>query len=345
MADLPELFPRIAVFGLAIIAAAAATTAVLIVWLRPWLVRYALARPNARSSHSMPTPQGGGIAVVAATVAVTAIATLISKDLAPFGPTLGPVLIAAVFIAVLGAVDDIRTLPVTPRLLGQMLAVALVLASLPAQFSVTSFLPWWLERGLLLIAGVWFVNLVNFMDGLDWMTAAEMLPVTGGVVLLSAFGALPVHATILALALFGALLGFAPFNKPVARLFLGDVGSLPIGLLTGYLLLLLAGNGYVAAALLLPLYYLADASLTLLRRLGNGEKFWEAHRSHFYQQATTNGFAVMQVVGRVFAVNIGLAVLAALSVWKSDWPAQVAALLLGCVIVAALLMNFSRKRL
>jgi UDP-N-acetylmuramyl pentapeptide phosphotransferase/UDP-N-acetylglucosamine-1-phosphate transferase len=346
MLHLSELFPQTAMLGLAVIAAAAATAAILIVGLRPWLLRYALARPNARSSHSTPTPQGGGIAVIAATLAVTAVTTFTLRDAAsPFSTTPGPVLIAAAFIALLGAVDDIRTLPVAPRLFGQALAVAVVLASLPAQFTVTSFLPWWLERGLLLIAGMWFVNLVNFMDGLDWMTVAEMLPVTGGVVVLSALAGLPMHATMLALALFGALLGFAPFNKPVARLFLGDVGSLPIGLLTGYLLLLLAGSGYVAAALLLPLYYLADATLTLLRRFGNGEKVWQAHRSHFYQRATANGFSVMHVVGRVFAVNIGLVVLAALSVWKSDWLAQVAALLLGCVIVTALLINFSRKQI
>ena len=73
-------------------------------------------------------------------------------------------------------------------------------------------------------------------------------------------GALPAHATVVALALCGALIGFAPFNRPVARIFLGDVGSLPIGLLLGWLLVLLAGSGHLAAAMMLPLYYLADAT-------------------------------------------------------------------------------------
>jgi UDP-N-acetylmuramyl pentapeptide phosphotransferase/UDP-N-acetylglucosamine-1-phosphate transferase len=340
-----EPIQHAAMLGLAIAAAAAATTIVLIVWLRPWLQRYALARPNARSSHSEPTPQGGGIAVIAATLAVTAVATFMLNDSAsPFGATLGPVLAATAFIAALGTLDDIHTLGIAPRLLGQMLAVGLVLFALPADLTITSFLPWWLERALLLVAGVWFVNLVNFMDGLDWMTVAEVLPVTGGLVLLSAFGALPLHGMILALALFGAVLGFAPFNKPVARLFLGDVGSLPIGLLVGYLLVLLAGGGHVAAALLLPLYYVADATITLLRRLGNGEKVWEAHRTHFYQRATNYGFTVLQVASRVFAVNVGLAALAILSVWKSDWTMQLIALGLGVVLVAWLLIAFSRKR-
>lgn len=330
--------------GLAIVAATAAATIALIVWLKPWLVRYALARPNARSSHKTPTPQGGGIAVVAATLVLSATAAFMLKDAAsPFGATLGPVLMATLLIALIGAVDDIRTLAISPRLLGQVLAVALVLTSLPADFTITSFLPWWLERALLLVAGVWFVNLVNFMDGLDWMTVAEILPISGGLLVLSAFGALPLHGTILALALFGAMLGFAPFNKPVARLFLGDVGSLPIGLLVGYLLVLLAGAGHVVAALLLPLYYLTDATITLLRRLGNGEKFWEAHRSHFYQRATDHGFSVMRIVGRVFAVNVVLVLLAAVSVWQTSWAAQIGTLLAGFLLVAWLLASFSRK--
>ena len=77
---------------------------------------------------------------------------------------------------------------------------------------------------------------------------------------------MPHPPALIALALFGAMLGFAPFNRPVAKLFLGDGGSLPIGLVLGWLLLQLAGNGHLAAALLLPLYYVADATITLLRR-------------------------------------------------------------------------------
>ena len=119
-------------------------------------------------------------------------------------------------------------------------------------------------------------------------------------------GALPPRRSLAALALCGAMLGFAPVNRPVARLFLGDVGSLPIGLLLGWLLVVLAGGGHFAAALLLPLYYLADATMTLLRRLAKGEPVWQAHRTHFYQRATDNGYSVMQIVGRVFVLNIAL---------------------------------------
>jgi UDP-N-acetylmuramyl pentapeptide phosphotransferase/UDP-N-acetylglucosamine-1-phosphate transferase len=344
MPALAEPLHNIVMTGLAIVAASLSMTIALIVWLKPLLARYALAMPNARSSHKIPTPQGGGIAVMAATLAVSVGAACLLTGTAVPNAAFGLVVVALAGIAALGAIDDMRPLGIAPRLLGQALAVGLVLAALPSDFTLTPFLPWWSERVMLLIGGLWFVNLTNFMDGLDWMTVAEVVPVTGGLVLLAAFGVLPLHATLLTLALFGAMLGFAPFNKPVARLFLGDVGSLPIGLLMGYCLLLVAGRGHVAAALLLPLYYLADATLTLLRRLGNGEKVWEAHRTHFYQRATTHGFSVRQIVGRVFAVNLCLVALAIFSVWQPGIAWQVASLLAGVVLVTALLVHFSRTR-
>jgi UDP-N-acetylmuramyl pentapeptide phosphotransferase/UDP-N-acetylglucosamine-1-phosphate transferase len=182
------------------------------------------------------------------------------------------------------------------------------------------------------------------MDGIDWMTVAETLPVAGGLVVLGWFGALPSAAIVTALALLGAMLGFAPFNRPVARLFLGDVGSLPIGLLLAWLLILLALNGHVAAALLLPLYYLADASLTLARRLIAGDRVWQAHRTHFYQRATDGGFCVSEIVGRVFAVNVALAVLAMVSVAVPAWWAAVATLVAGAALVAWLLRAFDRGK-
>ena len=136
------------------------------------------------------------------------------------------------------------------------------------------------------------------------------MPITGALVLLGWLGELPVPATIVAAALCGAMLGFAPFNRPVAKIFLGDVGSLPIGLLAGWCLLQLAWHQHIAAALLLPLYYLADATVTLFRRMARREPFWAAHRTHFYQRATDNGFSVSRVVGEVFALNLVLAALA-----------------------------------
>jgi len=204
--------------------------------------------------------------------------------------------------------------------------------------------PLWIERGLLLLAGLWFVNLVNFMDGLDLMTVAEIVPLTGALVLLGWFAELPVPVTVVAAALFGAMLGFAPFNRPVAKIFLGDVGSLPIGLLAGWCLLQLAWHQQIAAALLLPLYYLADATTTLLRRVIRREPFWAAHRTHFYQRATDNGFAVWRVVSEVFALNVLLAALAIGSAMASSSAISMLLFVVGGSATALLMYRFSRRQ-
>ena len=317
-------------------------SAALLVLLRPWLARYAMARPNARSSHREPTPQGGGIAVVAATLVVACgtAALLLQND----GGQLLVLAAMAALLAVVGAIDDVRSSPAAVRLVLQCIAVGALIATFPKELQILPHVPWWIERAGLLLAGVWFVNLVNFMDGIDWMTVAEFVPVSGTLVLLGLAGTLPMLPAVVAAALLGAILGFAPFNKPVARLFLGDVGSLPIGLLLGWLLLQLAGEGHVAAAVILPLYYLLDATITLARRIVRGEQFWQAHRSHFYQRATDNGFSVPAVVKRVVLVNLALAALALVSVAAHSLAASLIALAASVAIVAWLLLTFSHAK-
>jgi UDP-N-acetylmuramyl pentapeptide phosphotransferase/UDP-N-acetylglucosamine-1-phosphate transferase len=325
-------------FGIAIFLAATVISFALLLILRPLLQRYALAHPNARSSHKIPTPQGAGIGVIAATIGTVAGASVLLGD---FGnSSLWLVLAATVFISAVGAFDDISPIPVLPRLFLQAVGVAIVLAALPGDLRVVPALPYWLERPLLGLAILWFVNLVNFMDGIDWMTAAETVPVTAGLVVIGGLGALPTSDTVVALALCGAVVGFAPLNRPVARLFLGDVGSLAIGLLMAWLLVGVAGRGHIAAALLLPLYYIADATITLFRRLSRGEPIWHAHRTHFYQRATERGFTVLAVVGRVLALNIALAVLAIISVYWDGMIVQLTTLSCGAALVGWLLFSF-----
>jgi UDP-N-acetylmuramyl pentapeptide phosphotransferase/UDP-N-acetylglucosamine-1-phosphate transferase len=324
---------------------AAALCWALLVLLRPWLARYAMARPNARSSHRAPTPQGGGIAVVAATLVVAwgAIALFSPSPQSDGGQALALTAMTTM-LAVVGAIDDVRTLPAATRLALQGMAVAVVLATLPHDLRVLPQVPWWIERAAIFFVGVWFVNLVNFMDGIDGMTVAEAVPVSGALVLLGLFGTMAVLPCIIAAALLGAMIGFAPFNKPVAKVFLGDVGSLPIGLLLGWLLLELAGSGHLAAALILPLYYLLDATITLMRRMARGERFWQAHRSHFYQRATDNGFSVLAIVSRVVSVNLALAALALVTVAADNMIVSLVALAAAIALVTWLLRTFSHAK-
>ena len=327
---------------LANFAVAALVSAALCILLRPLLLRYALARPNARSSHRVPTPQGGGIAVLAGVCVVLGLAMASGALPETQRAALIPALAAAVLLAIVGAWDDIRPLPASLRLALQGACVAMVLfLAVPDLRLFPELMPLWAERALALLAGIWFVNLTNFMDGLDWITVAGLVPPAATLALAGHLGIVDPATGLLAAALCGGLLGFAPFNRPVAKLFLGDVGSLPIGLLTAYLLYRLAGSGHLAAAVILPLYHLADATITLLRRLARGEKVWEAHRSHFYQQATANGFSVLAVIGRVALLNLALVALAGFSVAFPGLWLQLAYLAVAALLTGLLLRRFA----
>jgi UDP-N-acetylmuramyl pentapeptide phosphotransferase/UDP-N-acetylglucosamine-1-phosphate transferase len=317
----------------------------LMVLLRPWLARYAMVQPNARSSHCRPTPQGGGIAVLVTTLVVAWGAIALSPVLLQNqGGHFLAVSAATALLAVVGTIDDLRSLSAAVRLAMQCIAVGVVLAALPVELQIVPQVPWAIERAGLFLAGLWFVNLVNFMDGIDWMTVAEVVPVTGAILLLGLAGVVAPLPTLVAAALLGAIVGFAPFNKPVAQIFLGDVGSLPIGLLLGWLLLRLAATGHLAAALILPLYYLADATITLVWRMARREPIWHAHRTHFYQRASDRGLTVLEIVTRVLLVNLVLAGLAFITVAAHNLVVSLAMLSAAAAIVCWLLAAFASGR-
>jgi UDP-N-acetylmuramyl pentapeptide phosphotransferase/UDP-N-acetylglucosamine-1-phosphate transferase len=324
----------------AIAVIASVLSAAFIAGSRTLLVRYAIAPPNARSSHSKPTPQGGGIGVIGATFVAVGCAYLLVPEAMGNPGRVVSLFASVIALAALGLTDDIRPLNAMPRIVLQIAAAALVISTLPADLRLVPNLPGWLERAFVLIGCVWFINLVNFMDGIDWMTVAEVVPITAGLGIFGLMGALPQDATFVAIALFGGIVGFAPFNRPVARLFLGDVGSLPIGLILSWMLILLAGNGHLAAALLLPLYYLADATITLAGRMVRGESIAQAHRGHFYQRAT-DAYSIYQIVGIVFALNVVLVALAAVSIWSAATVHQIAVLAIGGALVGTVLWIFN----
>jgi UDP-N-acetylmuramyl pentapeptide phosphotransferase/UDP-N-acetylglucosamine-1-phosphate transferase len=135
-------------------------------------------------------------------------------------------------------------------------------------------------------------------------------------------------------------LGFLAWNWSPARIFMGDVGSVPLGYLLGFLLLELAFRGGWLAALILPLYFLADATLTLGRRAVRGARVWQAHREHFYQRAVQAGRGHAAVVARVIAADLALILCA----WAAQRGAGRAALAASAIVVAVLLWWLARPR-
>jgi UDP-N-acetylmuramyl pentapeptide phosphotransferase/UDP-N-acetylglucosamine-1-phosphate transferase len=266
--------------------------------------RAVLDRPNERSSHAMPTPRGGGIAVIAAIL--LAWLGLVGFGLLPRASI--PILFGAVLLAAVSWLDDLRGLPAAVRLATQLVAIGLVLrVGLPAGLVFQGWLPGWLDAVGTALLWVWFINLFNFMDGIDGLASGEAAAIGLGLLLFATIGVgQDPGLMVLGAAITAAAAGFLVWNWAPARIFLGDVGSVPLGYLLGFLLLEQAARGHWKVALILPLYFLADATITLLRRLLRAERVWQAHREHFYQRAVQRGLGHAAVVRRVIAADIVL---------------------------------------
>jgi UDP-N-acetylmuramyl pentapeptide phosphotransferase/UDP-N-acetylglucosamine-1-phosphate transferase len=276
--------------------------------IRELIARAILDNPNARSSHAVPTPRGGGLAVMAVALPLAALAWVLAGP-GGWGPW--ALLLCALALMGLSFLDDLRGLGVLGRFGLQFLCVGLGLAALPAgTLSLGGLLPVWLGAPLALLGWVWFVNLYNFMDGIDGITGVETTSLGLGVMVVALVGGLHAQWLVPGPILAGAALGFLYWNWHRAKVFLGDSGSIPLGYLLGGLLLALAAQGHLVAALLLPAYYLADATITLGRRALRGERIWQAHREHFYQKATRGGWPHDRVALWIAGTNLPLTGLA-----------------------------------
>ncbi|MFC7333217.1 MraY family glycosyltransferase [Rhodocista pekingensis] len=284
--------------------------------------RQVLDRPNHRSSHTLPTPRGGGWGVLPVVWAAWALLGWQAGALAGTGP----VLAASALLALVSWADDMRPVPPLPRLAAQALAVTAGLLALPGDALLfQGLLPLPADRLLAALGWLWFVNLYNFMDGIDGITGSQTLFLGAGVALLLLLAGQPGPEAAYGLALAGAAAGFLAWNWRPARVFLGDVGSVPLGYLTGWLLLTAAAEGLWLPAAILPLYYLADATLTLLRRLLRGERVWQPHREHFYQRAVDRLCRHDRVVLAILAADAVLLAVAAATLSR-PWAALAAPL-------------------
>jgi UDP-N-acetylmuramyl pentapeptide phosphotransferase/UDP-N-acetylglucosamine-1-phosphate transferase len=259
--------------------------------------RLATDIPNDRSLHVRPTPRVGGWGIVP----VTVVAMLL------VAPSLWCAALAAAFLATVSQVDDRRGLPARVRFAAHLLAVVVFVALFPAQA------PWWLLC-ILVVLMVWLINLYNFMDGADGLAGGMALFGFSGYAIAALSASTPMPELGFAcVAIAGAALGFLLFNFHPARIFLGDAGSIPLGYLAGALGYWGWRGGawpiWFPALVFAP--FIGDASVTLARRLARGEKFWQAHREHYYQRMVRSGvghagtarawYAVM-VVGIILAL-------------------------------------------
>jgi UDP-N-acetylmuramyl pentapeptide phosphotransferase/UDP-N-acetylglucosamine-1-phosphate transferase len=302
-------------------AAAAAAVCSAVLWL---LLRFAARRlpldvPNARSLHERPVPRIGGVAIVAG------VAAAVLAGFAPFGLALA----LAGALALLSFVDDLRPLPTLVRLAGHLAAAAAL------AWYVLSPMQW-LELALIVLGIAWLTNLYNFMDGSDGL-AGGMSVAGFGAYALAAWLAGDQATALVSVALVGAAAAFLSFNLPPARVFLGDVGSIPLGFLAGALGV--SGWRNDAWPLWFPLLvfapFIGDATVTLLRRLLRRERIWQAHKEHYYQRLVRMGFGHRGTVWIGYAAMLVCAVAALVARTKA--PATQAMIFGGVALALAVL--------
>lgn len=262
-------------------------------WLTERFRRFAIRRelldiPNARSSHRVVTPRGGGVAIVLPTL-VTTLALGLTRWLA--WPLVCSICIGGALVALIGFLDDRENLAPRWRLLGHFAAASLVLVTLggvpPLSGLGVVLDQGWVGFACTLLYIVWLLNLTNFMDGIDGLAGVETVTVCLIAAILTGVYAPGEHLWAAPVVLASSSLGFLVWNWPPAKIFMGDVGSGFLGLMLAVLSLQAgwATNGLFWSWVILLGVFVVDATVTLVRRIAQGERFYEAHRSHAYQHA------------------------------------------------------------
>jgi UDP-N-acetylmuramyl pentapeptide phosphotransferase/UDP-N-acetylglucosamine-1-phosphate transferase len=288
-------------------------------------IRYAhrkrlLDLPGQRRSHSVPTPRGGGIAIVAAMLAGSTAMLYLMQALGLLVPLMPPI----IGIALVGWMDDHGGLSATKRFAMHWIAVFWVFA-IPLLLSLgISDAPRVDALAIVVmlmtaVATVWSINLHNFMDGIDGLLTLQAIFVFAALALLSLWH--NADATGLLLVCAAACLGFLPFNFPRARIFMGDVGSGALGFAIAIAVLWQMSTPRLAitTGIVLCSAFVTDATCTLLSRMWRGRRWYSAHREHLYQWLARSGFSHAQVVA--FYMGWNLLIVAPVVYWMNRVPA------------------------
>jgi Fuc2NAc and GlcNAc transferase len=316
-------------------------------WIRTYARRAGLLDvPNQRSSHAVPTPRGGGLAIVVCTLLAVLSVNLGGQLPSRYAVAL---IVGGGLVALVGALDDRLGLPAHLRLLAHCAAAGIVvgligaIGSLSIGHSTVNF--GYVAWPITIIGIVWFLNLFNFMDGIDGIAISQAIFMSIAGAVLAAINGAPMGIVVAMFMFSASCLGFVPLNWPPARMFMGDVGSGFLGftLAAFALATVVLGDLSVWTWILLSGTFLVDATVTLVHRLLRGEKVYQAHRSHAYQHLSRKWHSHGRVTVAFMAVNIGwLLPLAWLSVRSNDSAALIAAIGVAPLVAVAWISGAGR---
>ena len=296
------------VFFIPLILFAASTY--LIKKLIPFLKKKSLVDyPSERSNHKILVPKGAGIVLVPLFI-FSLWGVFVSQDF--FDKQWSIFLTSIVILFIVSLIDDFKNLSAPIRLLVHFITVAMSIFILKEDIykfidnNILSFIDFnplfifYLFSVALIILWIWIINLFNFMDGMDGLTCTQVLVLALTINILYLLGYMNENFQFLSLILISLFLAFYKFNKPTAQIFLGDVGSIPVGYIAGLVLIYnFLKGGPSVSILIVYLYYLFDSTLTLVIRLIKRKNIFEAHSDHFYQKILRAGQTHRQVLNKI----------------------------------------------
>ena len=307
--------------------------------------------PSERSNHNIPKPKGAGLILIPLIIFATLLVFFLEKTLdndwfVIFGFTL--------ILMIVSFLDDLKNVSSKIRLIFQIFCVLSSLFLFKDELNLligSSFLNFISPEFsilkpiiilfLLTILWVWIINLFNFMDGMDGITSVQVITLAIFINIISIFDLIEINFLYFSLILLAIFIAFLSVNKPPAKIFLGDVGSIPIGYLVGFLIIYnVINTGLIIPFVIIILYYLLDSTITLLIRLLNGENIFQAHSNHFYQKIIRKGFSHNYVLKKITILNFTLLLLSITSI-----KLPIISFSLAVILTVILILFFNSRKI
>ena len=280
--------------------------------------------PSSRSNHEQSMPKGGGIILIPTIIISISLYFFIENTINTKWIVF---LLSIFFLFLVSLIDDIKSLPASLRLIVHSLCVIISVycmkddiisfinnADIIVKLSISDSLLFYLLTALIIFSWLWLINLFNFMDGIDGLTALQMIFLALTVNIVSLMNFFDKDFQFLSLVIFSAFLAFFRLNKPSAKIFLGDSGSIPSGYIAGFILIeSLFKQGPFFSILIILMYFILDSTITLFIRSIKNNNIFTAHSDHFYQRMIRKGYSHHYVLRKILFLFIFLILLSFVS--------------------------------